>query len=258
MDTLPTNPVVTIITVVRNGMTTLEACLASVAPHSSPAIEHVVIDGGSTDGTVDIIRKHQDTLRFWTSEPDQGIYDAMNKGVREARGNWILFLGCDDELSLIFPSVIPLLKDKDTIYYGNAYWRKSRRTYDGPFPPSKLARTNICQQAILYPRSALFKHPFNLRYRYQADWEVNMRCFSDPGITFQYIPLTLSTYNDATGASTSNRDLTLEKDYIALVWRHFPWPIALWRSCITFGGRALHALGWKGKTTRTSSARHDI
>ncbi len=239
----PLTPItLTIITVVRNGAATLEQTLASVARHSCPGVEYLVMDGASTDDTLDILQRHPETITAWHSEPDAGIYDAMNKGVQKAQGRWILFLGCDDELAADLTEILPLLQNPTTLYYGNAYWRHSRRTYDGPFSPAKLARTNICHQATLYPRTALLKHSFNLRYRYQADWEVNMRCLSDPEFKFQYIPLTLASYNDATGNSSLNRDLALEADYPALLWRHFPVPIAFWYSTLALGGRLLRRL----------------
>jgi glycosyltransferase involved in cell wall biosynthesis len=240
-------PILTIITVVRNGAATLEACIQSVIAHNAPRVEYVVIDGGSTDGTVDLLLRYHDQIAFWSSEPDAGIYDAMNKGVRRATGDWILFLGSDDTLAIDLAAILSLIQDKRTLYYGNAWWRQSRRTYDGPFSASKLALTNLCHQAVFYPRQALLKHPFNLKYHTQADWEVNMQCFSDPAFQFQYFPKTIANYNDASGISSTRRDMALEHDYLRLLWRHFPWPVALWRSAITLGGRALRKLGWKGR-----------
>ena len=91
------------------------------------------------------------------SEPDKGIYDAMNKGTRHATGDRILFLGCDDTLSADLRAVAPLLIHANTIYYGNAYWRGRQRLYDGPFTTAKLARTNICHQAVFYPKAVFHK-----------------------------------------------------------------------------------------------------
>lgn len=240
-------PILSIITVVRNGAATIEACIGSVAAKGFPGMEYIVIDGGSTDGTTAILSRHQDSISTWTSEPDAGIYDAMNKGVQRAKGDWILFLGCDDTLAADLKGIVPRLVDRGTIYYGNAYFQQARRTYDGPFTAAKLALTNLCHQAVFYPRQALLKHPFNLKYRIQADWEVNMRCFSDPEFRFQYIPETIANYNDGSGTSSTQRDLALEVDYLRLLWRHFPAGVALWRSAITLGGRFLRKLGWPGR-----------
>lgn len=239
-------PFISIITVVRNGEKTLEACIQSVIDQSYEGVEFIVIDGGSTDGTLDILRRYDNKITFWVSESDSGIYDAMNKGTRHVNGERILFLGSDDTLSADLRTVAPLLIRADTIYYGDAYWRGRQRLYDGCFTTAKLARTNICHQAVFYPRTVFKKYAFNLRYSLQADWELNMRCFSDPEFRFQYIPVQVAIYNDMHGLSSVRRDLALEQDYIALLWRHFPWPIAFWRTVIALGGRFLHRVGWKG------------
>lgn len=89
-------PQVTVVTIVLNGARHLLDCLQSVAGQQGVAVEHVVIDGGSTDGSVDLLKLWSDKLAFWSSGPDGGIADAMNKGVRSARGEWILFLHADD------------------------------------------------------------------------------------------------------------------------------------------------------------------
>lgn len=227
-------------------MDTLEACIQSVFGQAYENIEFIVIDGGSTDGTLDILRRYDGKITFWSSESDRGIYDAMNKGTNHANGERILFLGCDDTLSADLRTVAPLLTDANIIYYGDTYWPGRQRLYDGPFTTAKLARTNICHQAVFYPRAVFKKYAFNLRYPLQADWELNMRCFSDPEFRFQYIPVQVAVYNDLHGLSSVRRDLALEQDYITLMWRHFPWPIALWRTVIALGGRFLHQLGWKG------------
>lgn len=245
-------PILSVITVVRNGAGAIGACISSVVKHATPDMEYIVIDGGSTDGTVEILRAHSSHINFWISEPDQGIYDAMNKGLKQAHGQWILFLGHDDEMAIAPAELIPHLLDPTAIYYGNAYWRHSGRLHDGPFTAAKLARTNLCQQAVLYPKAALMKHPFNLRYRLQADWEVNMRCFRDPEFRFKYLPLTIANYNDATGASTTTRDLAMEADYPSLLWRHFPGPTALWLTTLVIGGRLLRKFGYARESPSSS------
>lgn len=94
-----TPPLVSVITVVRNGAATISEALESVRAQRQVPFEHIVIDGASTDGTVDILMNHSTDQLRWISEPDQGIYDAMNKGIALARGEWLLFLGADDILA---------------------------------------------------------------------------------------------------------------------------------------------------------------
>jgi glycosyltransferase involved in cell wall biosynthesis len=90
------SPLFSIITVVRNNVDGIEKTITSVRHQSYRRIQYIVIDGGSTDGTVDIIRQHADAISVWRSEPDRNVYDAMNKGLALAHGDWIMFLNSDD------------------------------------------------------------------------------------------------------------------------------------------------------------------
>jgi glycosyltransferase involved in cell wall biosynthesis len=90
------NPLISIITVVYNGRDFLEKTIRSVINQSYKNIEYIIIDGGSNDGTVDIIKRYEDKIDYWVSEKDDGIYDAMNKGIKIARGEYIAFINADD------------------------------------------------------------------------------------------------------------------------------------------------------------------
>ena len=89
-------PLVSIITVVYNGELTIEKSIQSVQNQSYGNVEHIIIDGGSTDKTVEFIKNYNDVIYYWTSEPDKGIYDAMNKGLKIAQGDFIAILNSDD------------------------------------------------------------------------------------------------------------------------------------------------------------------
>lgn len=89
-------PLFSIIIAVFNGKATLQQCIDSVTQQTCLSKELIIIDGGSTDGSVDLIKTNQEKLAYWVSEPDRGIYNAWNKGVAQARGEWICFLGADD------------------------------------------------------------------------------------------------------------------------------------------------------------------
>lgn len=216
-------PLISVLTVTRNPGSILDVCLESVAAQTGISWEHWIIDGASTDGTVEYLRQHPHPRRQWLSEPDRGLYDAMNKAVRLAQGQWLYFLGADDRLR---PDVLQLisakLRDPQTIYYGDVWMIKQRRRYDGRFSRLKLAIKNICQQAIFYPRAVFESFSFDLAYSVQADWVLNMACRNDPRFAFQYLPLIVADFNDADGISSRQRDLAIERDYVRLLCRYFP------------------------------------
>ena len=89
-------PKISVVTVVLNGVTHLEATMRSVLDQAYPNLEYLVIDGGSTDGTLDVIRRYAQRLAWWVSEPDAGLYDAMNKGIRAATGDLIGIINAGD------------------------------------------------------------------------------------------------------------------------------------------------------------------
>lgn len=92
----PNEPLVSVITVVRNGEKDLEKTIKSVINQTYSNIEYIIVDGGSTDGTLDIIKKYEDKIDYWISEPDKGIYDGMNKGIDMVKGDWIIFMNSGD------------------------------------------------------------------------------------------------------------------------------------------------------------------
>jgi glycosyltransferase involved in cell wall biosynthesis len=91
-------PLISVVTVVLNGEKHLEQAISSVIKQTYDNVEYIVIDGGSTDGTIDIIRKYNDLIDFWISEKDSGLYNAMNKGITLSRGDFLGFVGSDDYL----------------------------------------------------------------------------------------------------------------------------------------------------------------
>ncbi len=178
-------PLITIITAVFNDRSGLEATIQSVIAQSSAHIEHVVIDGGSTDGTLDVIRAHDGTLDCWVSEPDNGIYDAFNKGVRLAKGTWVLFLGAGDLLfdGASIDGAVAVLKSASSEVQV-AYGRVVRLGVDGMFVEEENGpwasmrdewrggrRVMPQHQGIFERRSFLATHPFDVGYRIVADYK---------------------------------------------------------------------------------------
>ncbi len=184
-------PLISIVTVVYNGEATIEGTLRSVREQSYPNVEHIVIDGGSTDGTLEVIQRHADTLGFWISEPDRGIYDAMNKGIARARGEWIhflnvgdLFLGKDTLQELFAEDHSAEWSDSEEgrpadLVYGNhqSDYGYFQRIHIPP-PLRKISKGMVFSHQAMFVRTTHMKeHPFDLRYRLSSDFDFIYRLF---------------------------------------------------------------------------------
>src|SRR6202012_3110298 len=187
-------PLISVIIVVYNRVTDLQNTLDSFFSQDFSDSELIIIDGGSNDGTAVLIGKYGDRLAFHCSEPDHAVYDAMNKGTRHARGQWVYFLGAGDILENSLTQVARQLENPNTIYYGDVFHRDIQRLYDGKFNGFKLAVNNFCHQAVFYPAAVFKKYQFNTSYKVLADHELNMRCYGDKAFQFKYLPIRICDY----------------------------------------------------------------
>ena len=242
---LPDKPLITVITVVFNDEKYLEETIQSVINQTYANVEYIIIDGASTDGTVDIIKKYEGRIDYWVSEPDGGIYDAMNKGIGIANGEWIYFLGSDDVLLNVLHEMAGNFIDKKTIYYGDVYMPKKHRRYDGEFTLYKLMLRNICHQAIFYPKEVFNKYLFDLKYKSFADYYLNILCFTDKAYHFKYISKLVAIFNDFNGFSAKNRDVIFQKNNIKLIKTNFSYPLYLCFIIRTFVVTILDLIGCK-------------
>jgi glycosyltransferase involved in cell wall biosynthesis len=228
-------PLISVITPTFNNGAKIAATVASVLSQRKCLYEFLVIDGGSTDDTLAHLHAQGPALRY-LSEPDQGIYDAMNKGIRLTSGEFLYFLGAGDRL---LPGVLEAVAaeirklpgqdqtSRPTLLYGNVEWSSYSRPYDGRFNRSKLLRRNICHQAIFYQRSVFERLGFyNTRYRSLADWEFNIRCFNDRGIRKRYIPLRIADYEGG-GKSIATPDPAFYAELSRLTRQPYDVDIAL-------------------------------
>jgi glycosyltransferase involved in cell wall biosynthesis len=203
-------PKISVIIVVFNGARTLPQAIESVLRQTYKNVELIVVDGGSTDGTLDILRKYESNNFIWKSEPDKGIYDAMNKGIMMAHGEWLHFLGADD--TLINDKVLENVFNNEShvgidFLYGNVYFLSLKKVYDGPFDEDKILFKNICHQSIFYKK---FIHEkmgyYNMEYKLFADWDFNIRCFLNSEIKRKYIDVVVANFAEG-GLSKDNNDL---------------------------------------------------
>lgn len=217
-------PLISIITVVYNAKQQLENTILSVVNQDYPNIQYIVIDGNSTDGSLDVIKKYDNRISYWVSEPDGGVYDAMNKGLKIVKGDWVYFLGAGDILLNLVDKIVPQLMDGKYIYYGNVYRKDLMKVYDGRFSPFKLAVNNICHQCIFYPTDVFRDREYDVRYKIQADHKLNMDCFGDKRYAFKYLPIIVCLY-EGDGYSAINPDLVFFRDKLKIIKTNFSLPV---------------------------------
>lgn len=204
-------PLVSIIVVTFNAGRYLQRCLNSIKNQPRQDVEVLIFDGASTDDTVSIILANEEMISYWQSEPDGGIYNAMNKAVEHVNGKWVLFLGADDELLPGFSDMFPFLKDQQTIYYGD--FIKDESVCGGEFNAYRLAKSNLCHQNIFYPTTVFDKYRYEERFRISADHYLNMQCWSDPTFRFEYHPFPIAHFSTG-GISSHETDWEVEKERI--------------------------------------------
>lgn len=182
----PERPLVSVITVVYNGAKHVEETIRAVAGQTYPNIEHIVVDGGSTDGTVDILRRYDDTLDFWLSEPDAGLYYAMNKGIDLVTDPqaYVLFANADDALysTDAIERAMSLSGGEDLVYGKMVLTDGQISGVTGrKVELSDLARQTLCHPATFVRRSVFDRiGKFDTSYVIAADYDHIVRCFAAP------------------------------------------------------------------------------
>jgi len=187
---------VSIITASLNAASHIERAMMSVTAQTYPHIEQVIIDGGSTDGTLAVIERHRDRIGYFISEPDRGIYNAMNKGIEAASGDILYFLNADDRLcddSVIEDVVMVFARGPDLeVIYGDLVWDVAGRM-ERKKQPSTITRESLAAATILHQTVFARKHVFEAtdgfseRYRVVSDYEWMLKVFLRDGRKYQYI-----------------------------------------------------------------------
>jgi glycosyltransferase involved in cell wall biosynthesis len=211
-------PTISIIIVTYNAASTLQNCLNSIYKQKYPNLKIIIIDGKSTDETVDIIKANSKNIFYWISEPDKGIYDAMNKSLAHIKGDWVYFLGADDFLFDDFSSLCFDLQNTKAIYYGSVLTKGLKRS--GELKGYHQAKHGIFHQAMIYPSWIFNKYSYNLKYRIFADYALNMKCWGDVEIQFIFKDYIIANFNH-TGTSGNYKDPEFEKDKSKLVYQNF-------------------------------------
>ena len=229
---------ISIITATYNSSSTISRCISSIYEQTCQGIEHIIIDGSSTDNTLEIIQKTPNRVTLIISEPDKGIYDALNKGIQQATGEIIGFLHSDDcfyssetlkhitnafteDVDVIYGDLIFVdKKDSNKIV---RYWKSK------PFEPKLLKQGWMPPHPTLFMRHEVYeKHGlFDATLQCAADYDYILRVFQDHSLKFLYLP-EIITKMQVGGMSTGNTRSLINKkieDYLVLKNNNIPKPI---------------------------------
>jgi glycosyltransferase involved in cell wall biosynthesis len=187
----PDAPLISVVTVVLNGARHIRECIESVLAQEYANVEHVIIDGGSTDGTLDILREYDDRIAYWESGPDAGIYDAMNRGLTLARGSIIGIAGSDDALYpdalaavatafVAAPGLdytygeVDLVRDSGEVF-GRSFPIEQARFEKRPYLDMPFSHLTLFVRSRVYDRIG----GFDLRFPIRADYDFVLRMLEE-------------------------------------------------------------------------------
>lgn len=217
------SPKFTIITITYNAARWLERTVVSILSQSYPNIEYLIIDGGSKDGTVDIIKQYAPGIAYWVSEPDKGLYDAMNKGLKQATGDYVWFINAGDTLqSAATVQRIAMKIGKRSSLPDVIYGETSIVDAEGkPLgmrrlkAPKQLSWKSfrmgmlVCHQSFIAKRT--IAPEYDLQYRLSADYDWCIRCLKQAKSIYN-TKMILSNYLEE-GLSTQQRKASLKERY---------------------------------------------
>jgi len=224
---------ISIITVNYNNCTGLEKTMSSVFSQSATNIEFIVIDGGSNDGSAKLLTQNTDKITYWISEPDKGIYHAMNKGINIATGDYILFLNSGDWLysDTVISQSLTAMKEQLDIYYGDIIYdeihQQSKRVFPDQLNFAFFFEQNISHQASFIKRT-LFKtiFPYNENFKIVSDWEFFTYAICKREASYKHLDIIITNY-DATGiSSNTDNHVLMNAEREASLNNHFPEFIA--------------------------------
>lgn len=205
-----------VITINYNNKDGLQHTIESVIKQTFNDFEFIVIDGGSTDGSVDIIERYADIITYWISEKDNGVYHAMNKGVAQAHGEYCIFMNSGD--CFHSPIVLDSVKEyQEDIICGKVL--KGSSTIPSGHHKSvitlfDLMRGSLPHQGMFIKKELLIKHPYDEKYKILSDWKFCIESLVFDNCSFRNIDIIVADY-DTSGISTnSNGLLPKEKEQI--------------------------------------------
>ncbi len=239
-------PLITIIIAVFNGTKTLQQCIDSVANQTYPNKELIIIDGGSTDGTIDLLKKNNHHITYWISEPDRGIYNAWNKALAQTKGEWICFLGADDfflntrvleqmavhlaiipaNIRVAYSQVMLLNNDGETLYPIGEPWGKIKERF----------KQVMCipHQGVMHRRSMFEQNgKFDESFRIAGDYELLMRELKTGDAVFIPDLITTGMRQGGISSDPENTLVTMREIRRAQKMHGQQWPGWIWFAAMT-------------------------
>lgn len=226
-------PTITIVTVCYNAASSIQNTMDSILNQNYPAIEYLVIDGASTDNTMELVVKMADSFKqkgiqfHYFSEKDRGIYDAMNKGIQYATGKWINFMNAGDGF---YASDILMKTFQDdpeeNFLYGDTIFQKAFG--DILLKPQDIDRLRkhmvFCHQSVFVPTRVMKEYPFGLEYRIAGDYKFFYDYYNRGG-SFRYLGYPIAYFESENGLSSSNtlqahkEKAQIRKEHLLLTWQ---------------------------------------
>jgi len=207
-----------IITINKNNAAGLERTMQSVICQTYTDFEYIIIDGASDDESIEKIKKYSDNIQYWVSEPDTGIYNAMNKGIRKAQGDYCLFLNSGDYL--VSPETLDnafkeISNNPADIYYSDVMLSDGRlKQFPDTWTANYLFQAHINHQNSFIKRSLFYEHGFyNENLKIASDWEFFLNELWRYKSTFFHIKTNISIY-DRQGISSRNKEILRAEDLI--------------------------------------------
>ncbi len=192
---------ITVVTVAYNAVAALRLTAQNVLAQNYPHLEYIIVDGGSSDGTVDYLQSLPQERVIWVSEPDNGIYDAMNKAIRMATGEYCIFMNAGDRFAATdtLIQVVRLMDGSDVVYGDITKNEKIKRAIS----PRNCHKMYYCHQAVFTRTTCLREYPFDTSHRFSADFKQAKLLFL-AGKSFQQLPITVANF-DTQGISNTQR-----------------------------------------------------
>ncbi len=226
---------ISIITVCKNSEQFLNETIGSIISQTYQDIQYIVIDGNSTDSTVDIIKKYADKISYWVSEEDGGMYDAINKGLKMATGDYILVLNSDDVLAsdnIIQTIAEEIQKDRLDYYYGNIIKLKENTNKKVKLFPVSFRQLLFSTHGTFVPHPCFFISNklnqllggYNLNFKYASDYDYILRVLNTKGAMGKYLDVYVTKFRIHNNSITASGKIDEERKKILLQHGYYQQP----------------------------------